>query len=138
MNAATNYDANALCKIILSALPDLWAIYLHGSVSTGTATPNSDLDLALLTAPGMQLGNTLSLRAMLARTVGREVDIADLRRAGNVLRKEVLAHGELLYAADPARVLAWEGAALSEYADHQQRIRALLEDFKRTGIGYGP
>lgn len=128
---------DATRRAVLAVLPDIWAIYIHGSIARNTERPDSDLDLALLLPPGQALPNPLELRAILAEAAGREVDVADLRRAGNVLRKEVLAHGIPIYVAHPEQVLAWEASAMSEYADHHMRIRDLLEDFQRTGIGYG-
>ncbi len=129
------FDAVRQC--VLAALPDVWAIYVHGSIANDTARPDSDLDLALLLPPGKELPNLLSFSAVLAAAARREVDVVDLRRAGNMLRKEVLEHGIPLYAANSEQVLAWEASAMSEYAEHHWRIRSLLEDFNRTGIGYG-
>jgi predicted nucleotidyltransferase len=126
----------AIREIILAALPDVWAIYLHGSVASGNTRPDSDVDIALLLPPAQHIPDLLGLSAALADVTGREVDIADLRRAGNMLRKEVLTHGLTLYAANPERVLAWEAGAMTEYAEHRMRIRDLLEDFQHTGIGY--
>jgi predicted nucleotidyltransferase len=123
-------------RAVLSAVPDIWAIYVYGSVARGTERPDSDLDVALLLPPGQVLPNPLELTATLADATGREVDIADLRRAGNVLRNEVLTHGVPVYVAHPEQVLAWEAGAMSEYADHRMRIRDLLADFERTGVGY--
>jgi hypothetical protein len=49
----------------------------------------------------------------------------------------VLGDGRRLFAFDAARVLEWEGAALRSYAQHRERVRDILADFKRTGVGYG-
>ena len=128
---------DAAKQAILATLPDIWAIYVHGSIARNDDMPDSDLDLGLLLPPGRTLPDMLSLKAQLAEATGREADIADLRLCGNMLRKEVLTHGIPLYVADPETVLAWEARAMSEYAEHRLRIRDLLEDFQRTGIGYG-
>ena len=129
------FDAVRQC--VLAALPDIWAIYVHGSIAGNTERPDSDLDLALLLPPGKELPNLLDFSAALAAAARRDVDVADLRRAGNMLRKEVLEHGIPLYVANSEQVLAWEASAMSEYAEHHWRIRSLLEDFNTTGIGYG-
>jgi len=121
---------------LLQAVPEVLAIYAHGSMVNNTERPDSDLDLALLMPPGQTIPDHLALRATLAAIGGREVDIADLRQAGTVLCKEVLAHGITLYSANREQTLAWEATSLSEYADHQFRIRGILNDFNRTGIEY--
>ncbi|WP_234247272.1 nucleotidyltransferase domain-containing protein [Billgrantia desiderata] len=38
----------AISEYLAAALPELQAVYLYGSQATGTATPDSDVDLALL------------------------------------------------------------------------------------------
>ena len=127
---------DAIRQGILAEMPDIWAIYLYGSMATGQARPDSDIDIALLTAPGKTVPDVLALQSKLATLTRRDVDIVDLRLAGNILRKEVLTHGIPVHAADADKVLAWEGSAISELTDHQWRIRELLDDFQRSGIGY--
>jgi uncharacterized protein len=127
---------DAAQRAVQSVLPDVLAIYVHGSIASNTERPVSDLDLALLLPPGTEIPDLLNLTAAVSAATGREVDIADLRRAGNILRKEVLAYGIPLYVRYPEQVLAWEASAMSEYAEHRLRIHDLLEDFARTGVGY--
>lgn len=121
---------------LLNELPDIWAIYVYGSWARGEQWPQSDLDLAVLLPPGREISDPLVLAGAVARCVGREVDVVDLRKAGNVLRHEVLVDGETLHNERPDEVLYWEASAISRYAHHREEIRALLEDFRRTGIGY--
>jgi len=121
---------------VLRLMPTVWAIYAHGSIVKDQERRDSDLDIALLLPPGERVADPLGLAASLAAVAGREVDIADLRQAGNFLCKEVLANGETLYVANPEQVLNWEAIAMSEYATHRERIRDLLDDFNKTGIGY--
>jgi hypothetical protein len=97
----------------------------------------SDLDLAVLLPPGEEVPDILQLIARVSARVARDVDVVDLRRAGDVLRREVLEKGRAIHVAEPERVLAWEASAMSRYARHHEEIRSILEDFQRTGIGYG-
>jgi hypothetical protein len=94
------------------------------------------VDLALLLRPGRKLPNRLELMAALAAILGTDVDLADLREAGDFLRMEVLRDGRAIYVRDPDQLLEWEARAISSYCDHRFRIRGLLEDFARTGVGY--
>ena len=125
-------------RAMLAALPDAWAIYVYGSFARGDVWPTSDLDLAVLLPPGREIADLFGLTADIASHVHREVDIVDLRTAGDTLRHEVLADGRPLFVSKPELVLAWEASAMSRYANHREEIRDLLEDFRRTGRGYGP
>jgi predicted nucleotidyltransferase len=121
---------------LLAALPDAWAIYVFGSFASGEEWPGSDLDLAVLLPPARRIENLLEVMGTVSAQVHRDVDIVDLRRAGDVLRSEVLSGGRPLHVSQPDHVLAWEAAAMSRYARHREEIRDILEDFRKTGVGY--
>ncbi|MES1146781.1 MAG: nucleotidyltransferase domain-containing protein [Solimonas sp.] len=90
---------HALCAAVLKALPDAWAIYAFGSFANDQERADSDIDIAILLPPGAKLTNLLELKSDLATIARREVDVADLRSAGNPLHKQVLTSGKLLYSA---------------------------------------
>jgi predicted nucleotidyltransferase len=121
---------------LLAAMPDLWAIYVYGSFARGEEWPDSDIDLAVLPRPEEDIPDLLELMGKLAELTGREVDLVNLRKVGDVLRREVLSAGRVLHVSDANAVLSWEASAMSRYARHREEIRDILEDFKRTGIGY--
>lgn len=121
---------------LLTALPDAWAIYVFGSFARAEDWPGSDLDLAVLLPPVRRIEDLLGVMSGVSARVHREVDVVDLRRAGDVLRREVLMEGQTLYVSEPDQVLAWEASAMSRYARHREEIRDILEDFRRTGVGY--
>ena len=123
-------------NVLLGALPDVWAIYVYGSFARGDEWPTSDLDLGVLLPPGKRIDDLLALMAKVSSQVGRDVDLVNLREVGDILRREVLADGRLLFAARPDQVLAWEASAMSRYARHNESIRGILEDFRKTGVGY--
>lgn len=121
---------------LIAALPDAWAIYVFGSFARAEEWPASDLDLAVLLPPGRRMEDLLGVVSDVSARVHRDVDIVDLRRAGDVLRREVLMDGRTLHVSEPDQVLAWEAAAMSRYARHREEIRDILEDFRKTGVGY--
>ena len=121
---------------LLREFPDAWAFYVYGSFARGDDWPDSDVDLAVLLAPEQHIDDILGVSSRLSESLGRHVDLVDLRRVSDVLRREVLADGKTLFARSPDRVLAWEASAMSRYARYREEIRDILEQFKRTGIGY--
>jgi len=66
------------------------------------------------------------------------VDLIDVRRASDALRREVLAEGDLVYQADPERVLEWEAQALTRYGHYRRQVAPILEAFAKTGVGFAP
>jgi uncharacterized protein len=91
-----------------AALPNLWAIYVYGSFARGDEGPGSDIDLAVLLPPGREIGDLLGLMSEVAGRAHRDVDVVDLRKAGDVLRREVLESGRAVFVSQPDAVLAWE------------------------------
>jgi uncharacterized protein len=122
---------------VLAAMPEALAIYVYGSFSRGEDWPDSDLDIAVLLPPEQRIPDLLQLTGDISKCIHRDVDVVDLRRAGDVLRREVLESGRSLFESDPEKVLAWEASAMSRYAHYREEVRDILEDFRRTGIGYG-
>jgi predicted nucleotidyltransferase len=116
--------------------PDAWACYAFGSVVRGDPHPGSDIDLAVLLPPGHSVPNLLGLTARLSTALEREADLVDMRQAGDILRLEVIGSGTVFYVADPDRLLGWEAEAMTDYCHHRERIRAMLEDFSASGVGY--
>jgi predicted nucleotidyltransferase len=122
---------------LLAALPDVWAIYVYGSFARGDEWPGSDVDLAVLMPADKQIEDLLGLMSEVSLRTQRDVDLVDLRKVGDVLRREVFEDGHTLFISQPDAVLAWEASAMSRYARHREETRDILEDFRRTGIGYG-
>lgn len=107
------------------------AVYLFGSASRGTMHRDSDIDLAFLPASPCDPVEVFETANRLAETLGRHVDLVDLRRASTVMQKEVLRTGILLEEAHPARRMEFEMLALSDYArlneEREPVLRALAK-----------
>jgi len=99
--------------------PRVVCAYLFGSVARGTATPDSDVDLAILhqKAPEGYLEQPFDLEADLSELVGRQVQIVVLESAPGDLVHRVLRDGKLLVDRDPSARIAFEVRARSEYFD---------------------
>lgn len=123
-------------EALLERLPQVWAIYVFGSFARGDEWPNSDLDLAVLLPPGERIPDLLSLMSHVSGRVHRDVDLVELRTVNDVLRSEVLGEGHVVFVSKPDTVLDWEASAMSRHARHREDIRDILDDFRRSGVGY--
>ncbi|HEV7519201.1 MAG TPA: nucleotidyltransferase domain-containing protein [Thermoanaerobaculia bacterium] len=92
-------------------------LWLFGSEAKGTATPESDLDLAALflrpPTPLARIEAALELGSLL----GREVDLIDLDRTTPILAMQVLRHGKLRVDRHPTRRAAFFSRTISMYED---------------------
>jgi hypothetical protein len=80
---------------VLQALRNKAArVYLFGSCATGAVPQSSDIDVAIEPLEPLPAGFFSDLRETLEEsTIPYEVDVVDLREAGNDLRQRVLAEG---------------------------------------------
>lgn len=83
-----------------SHLPGLLAIYAFGSRITGNATPDSDLDLAVLVEGHADIIALFNLSSDLADLAGCDVDLVDLRAASTVMQHQIIQTGVRWWAKD--------------------------------------
>lgn len=126
-----------LVRTALNLLPDCIAIYRFGSWGTEAETPDSDIDIAILTDHGLAPVRRWELAQTLASLARRDVDLVDLLRASTVLRMQVVAHGELLYSNGSTDVEQFENTVFSSYARLNEERRAILSDVLQRGSVYG-
>lgn len=132
-------DLHGLVRDIIAAVPDVRAIYVHGSYAGGGLHAESDLDLAILLPPGRVMNgmDLLKLRVELASKAGIPIDIAVLDLSNSVVFcKEVLANGQLLFSADDYAVQVFEMMTLSYYARLNEERAAVLEAYQGSDV-YG-
>jgi predicted nucleotidyltransferase len=94
--------------------------YLFGSFARGTATADSDLDIAVLLAEPAErrLGGPIDeLRDAVERASRRSCDLIELRRAPADLVHRVLRDSVLLVERDRSARIAFEVARRNEYFD---------------------
>ena len=127
----------AAVATIRAAMPDVQAIYRFGSMTAGTAGPDSDLDLAVLGPHPLDPMVRFDLQEQLASVVRRSVDLVDLRAASPVMAMQVLAAGELLHDFAPDLRGLFEDRAYGTYARLNEERRGILERVATEGTVYG-
>ncbi len=92
-------DVNRL-RAVFARYPQIWAVYLFGSVAEGRARPDSDVDLGVVLRPGMEPPSKLDLLTDLVKAGYERVDLVFLppRMDDPVLAFEVVRHHRVVYA----------------------------------------
>ena len=126
-----------LIKTLVDAIPDCRAIYRFGSWGSDAERPDSDIDLAVLPGAPLDPVGRWELAQKLASLAGRDVDLVDLLRASTVLRMQVVAHGERLFAADVSGAEKFEDTVFSSYAMLNEERRGILADVRQRGNIHG-
>jgi len=106
------------------------ALWVFGSVATGKARPDSDVDLAGLFKTPPDLDALLGARADIAAAVGREADLVDLDAVSPVLAFQVVKHGRLIHEESPSRRVCFVAELIGRYED----VRRFQEPIERAAI----
>jgi predicted nucleotidyltransferase len=128
------------CEMILgvlqSSVPNLLAVYAFGSLIQKTASPNSELDLAVLVAGYADPLTLFNVASQLADLVFCDVDLLDLRAASTVMQYQIITTGQRWWSSDVQAAL-YETFILSEKVELDCARQALLRDIEQTGSVYG-
>jgi predicted nucleotidyltransferase len=124
-------------EILREAVPDLVAVYRFGSTDSGTAGPESDVDLAVLARTRLDANARFELQDRLAEVFRHPVDLVDLRAASTVMAMQVVGAGTVLYEGDPAERGRFEDLTFSLYARLNEERRGILDRVAHEGTVYG-
>lgn len=124
-----------ITRLVLEHMPDTWAIYRFGSSGSPEEHTGSDVDVALLFAPGKR--DLFELAGILTDALHKTVDLVDLRRANTILQKEVVMSGRRILAQRELDADLFEVRVMGDYQKLIQERREIVEDGLRTGRFYG-
>ena len=100
---------------------------VFGSVASGNARPDSDIDVAVRYKNALDVVQKIALIEALASITGRAVDMIDLRVAGPIVAREALTSGRRLFGSDEV----WAAQLLRtliDYADFAPLIERTLRE----------
>ena len=127
----------AIVGLLRQRLPDLLAVYAFGSRAQGTAGPDSDLDIAVLTPKKRDPVLLWEVAAELAPLAGSDVDVVDLRTASTIMQHQVLSTGVRWWVGDRLAADLWELQVLRDKQELDERRAPLIEDILRSGVVHG-
>lgn len=127
-------DSEAL-KAYLATQPSLRLAILYGSLATGAARPDSDVDLAVAGERRLDAGDRTALIDGVGLATGRPVDLVDLRAVGEPLLGQILHHGKRLLVRDELLLAELIKRHLFDSEDFLPYRRRILAERRRAWIG---
>jgi predicted nucleotidyltransferase len=121
---------------VLEGDPAIRLAYLFGSCARGDFGPTSDVDVALLGAQPFDLMDLAAIGAQLGQAVDRRADVVDLRCAPPLLRRQVVAEGELLLVREPLLKFDFEQESVRRCEDTRP-LRAQQQRLLRERLAHG-
>jgi predicted nucleotidyltransferase len=108
----------------LHSKPDIQACYLFGSVVSGRARPDSDVDIAVLVSETVMRRDPfkyrLRLMSDLMKLLNRDdVDLILLNQAPPLLAHRVLSRGALIFERSASARVAFQVRTVNRYLDTQ-------------------
>jgi predicted nucleotidyltransferase len=116
--------------------PDVQFGYLFGSVVSGRARPDSDIDIAVLVSDKMIRGDPLKLRIRLMTDLMKllnrdDVDLVLLNQAPPLLAHRILSKGRLIFERSASSRVAFQVRTVNRYLDTQPMRNLYLAYLKK-------
>ena len=121
-------DKKSLIQSIQHLMPDVRLIYLFGSQADGSATPSSDIDVAVLLKKKLDPVTRFDLEQSLAIELNQDVDLVDLLTASTVLQNQVVMHGKLLFGSENEQT-KFEMQVMSMYQHLNEERADILQEY---------
>lgn len=112
---------------VIRAYPSIQVAWVFGSVANDTATPESDLDCAVLGPAPLAASTMQALINDLAEETGRPVDLIDLQATHGPVVGRVLKHGTQLFCDDNALYGALIARWVTDQADWMPLRRRIVQ-----------
>lgn len=119
---------------VLERQPGIRQALVFGSVASGMARADSDLDIAVDAGRPLDAAARIGLIQALAAATGRAVDLIDLRTVGEPLLGQILKHGRRVVGSDAERAELIR-RHLFDAEDFLPYIERLLQERRRAWIG---
>ena len=127
-------DLNKRIQHVLAQHGGIRLAILFGSLATGRATPESDLDLAVLMDAPLSAETKMALIGDLSQAMGRPVDLIDLRVTGESILGQILKYGVRLLGNDTDYAELIKRHLFDE-ADFMPYRRRILAERRQVWIG---
>jgi predicted nucleotidyltransferase len=122
---------------IFKKYPDVQAVYLFGSVASGKANSQSDIDLAIVPRDSSLRDKKLDILADLTRNGFNNVDIVFLDIRDIVVRFEAIRQNRLIYCAPNFDAGSFFSLTIRQYFDFLPYLKIQREAYKHRILQHG-
>jgi len=126
----------AIIELLKKEIPELQALYLFGSYADGTATDESDIDIAYLTTELLSSTQRWDISQKLATLLSRDVDLVELSQTNTIFRYQILSAGFRIYGSG-YDVESFETLAYSFYLRFQEERKPIVDEIMKDKSVYG-
>jgi uncharacterized protein len=97
---STQQTIDSQIRGVLSNFPQIQMALLFGSIASGRQHQNSDLDIAVAAHQALTTQDKIAMIGALAESMGRSIDLVDLKVAGEPLLGQIVRHGRRILGSD--------------------------------------
>jgi predicted nucleotidyltransferase len=121
---------------VLANKPEVLAGYIFGSVVSGRARPNSDIDIGVLIDEKVNRENPLKYRLDLMADLGSalkriDVDVVLMNEAPSPLAQNIIVKGKLVFERSRSARVAFQVKTLNVFLDTEPMRQLQLQYLKR-------
>ena len=132
----TQREKDQIVTLLCNEIPMLHALYLFGSQSDGSASRESDVDIAFLSESTFSSLARWELSQKLASLLLRNVDLIDLKETNTVFRFQIISTAERMYG-EGYDVEKFEMLTYSFYLRFQEERRPIVDAIKQDASVLG-
>jgi predicted nucleotidyltransferase len=126
----TQREKDQIVTLLCNEIPMLQALYLFGSQSDGSASRESDVDIAFLSESTFSSLARWELSQKLASLLLKNVDLIDLKETNTVFRFQIISTAERMYG-EGYDVEKFEMLTYSFYLRFQEERRPIVDAIKQ-------
>lgn len=119
---------------IFAGYPEIQAVYLFGSTSTGRTHAESDLDLAIVVRPDAHSFSKLDILTKLAQAGFCNVDLVTLDTDDIVLKHEAVRQNRLIYRTDEFDRGAFFSKIIRQFCDFRPFLDVQRRAYKQRTL----
>lgn len=132
-----NFPDLNLLPAVFKKYPEIQAVYLFGSVASGKANAQSDIDLGILPRNSSLREKKLDILADITARGFNNVDIVFLDTLDIVVKFEVIRHNKLIYRADDFDSGSFFSLTIRQYLDFLPYLNIQCEAYKQRILQNG-